>query len=656
MGVTGFQGHGLVNSFLGGDKATGTLTSPEFKIERKYISFLVGGGGFEGKTCINLVIDGKTVRTATGPNKDPGGSEELEPGGWDVTELMGKSGKIEIVDQATGGWGHINVDHIVFTDTKPALSIVNAAREFRITDRYLLFPVRTGATKKIVTVSVDGKEVRSFEIELDEEGPQWWAPLDVSAWKGQSLTVRVNKLRRDSHSLAAIKQADQDKNGVHYYREPLRPQLHFSAKRGWLNDPNGLVYFNGQYHLFFQHNPYGWAWGNMHWGHAISQDLIHWTQQEEALYPDAMGPMFSGSGVVDWNNTSGFGKDGEPPLVLIYTAAGNPTVQCLAYSNDNGATFRKCALNPVVKQITGGNRDPKVFWHEPTKKWVMALYVELAGKHTVHFLTSPDLKQWTNESKIDGFFECPDIFSLPVDGDSSKLKWILTAADHGYMVGTFDGKTFVPETTKLPGNRGKGFYAAQTFSDIPSKDGRRIQIGWLQAESRGMAFNQAMTVPLEVKLVTTVDGPRLTWMPVRELETLRGTKIDRKGITLKPGDKNPLENAAGDLFDIVVNLEPGNATEAAFAVRGISVVYSVEKKELLVNGQRVLVPLLDGKLRMRILADRTAFEVFANDGLVYVPVPVVAKADSRGIVVSVMGGPVRFDDLAVYPMKSIWEK
>ena len=454
--------------------------------------------------------------------------------------------------------------------------------------------------------------------------------------------------------------SDKFKDADVLYREPLRGQFHFSPQRGWNNDPNGCVYYNGEYHLFFQHNPYGWSWGSMHWGHAVSRDLVHWEELGDKLLPDDMGPMFSGSAVVDWNNTSGFGRDGKPPLVLIYTAAGNPTVQGIAYSTD-GRNFTKYSGNPVLQQITGGNRDPKVIWHEPTKNWVMVLYVTLeGGKHTVHFFTSANLREWTLASITEGvagtafLYECPDFFELPVDDDASQKKWVLLGANSEYAIGTFDGTHFQPEHTKLPGHRGRGFYAPQSLSDIPEQDGRRIQIGWFQTQTPGMSFNQSMTVPLEVRLATTDDGPRMTFTPVKELESLR-TKSHRIPIAvLNPTDPNPLAVASSELVEIRADFEPGTATEVAFRVRRVDVVWEAKTQEIVVNRHRAPAPLQDGRQHLVIYCDRTGLEVFASNGLCYVPMPLNVNSEDRSSSVMATGGAVRFRSLEIHELGSAW--
>jgi len=665
MAVSGFEGKGLVNSFHGGDRSTGTLTSPEFRIERHYLRFLIGGGGWEGKTCMNLLIDGQVVRTATGPNTKPGGSEELEPSGWDVADLSGKTARLVIVDEAKGGWGHINVDQIVQTDSAAPVAaklVADASREILAEKRWLQFPVKTGVNKRVVTVSVDGQVQRRFDIELADGAPDWWAPLDVSQWSGKKLTVAVNRLPENSKALDSLRQADAFIGAENLYHEPLRPQLQFSPKRGWTNDPNGLVFYNGEYHLFFQHNPYGAIWGNMHWGHATSRDLIHWEEQGEALYPDDMGPMFSGSAVVDWNNTSGFGKDGKPPMVLMYTAAGKPTVQGLAFSND-GRHFTKYTGDPVIRQITPGNRDPKVTWYEPTKQWVLTLYVGLPGEpgpdgkpkpiHTVHFFTSPNLKDWTLRSVSPSLFECPDFFELPLDGDATRKKWVLTAASSEYFVGTFDGERFQMETAKLPGHRGRGFYAAQTYSDTP--DHRRVQIGWGQDASPGMPFNQLQTFPCELSLRSTPEGPRLAWQPIKELESLRVKSHHLGQLELKEGMPNPLAAVHGELLEIRADFTPSPQSELVFNVRGIPIRCDAAKQEISVGSVHAPAPLIDGHQRLIILTDRTNFTVWASDGLTYVPLPVIAKSTDLSVEVSAKGGPVTFEYLEAHELKSIWE-
>ena len=660
MQVEGFLGKGLVNTFRGGDDATGALSSTPFKIERRFVAFLIGGGHNEQKLALQLLVDGRVVRSATGPNDRSGGSEALAPDSWDVSDLAGQTASIRIVDEAKGGWGHLNVDHLRQTDTRPKGLQKNVERSIPVTARYLHLPIRNGAPKRVVTLMVDGKPVVRNDIELADGSVDWWAPMDVSAWRGKTLTLRVDALPADSVALSAIEQGDGFKDEGSMYREPLRGQFHFSPKRGWNNDPNGMVFYNGEYHLFFQHNPYGWDWGNMHWGHAVSRDLIHWEELGDKLLPDDMGPMFSGSAVVDWKNTSGFGKDGKPPLVLIYTAAGNPTVQCIAYSTD-GRKFTKFAGNPVLKEITGGNRDPKVMWHEASRKWVMVLYVERQKKHTIHFFNSPNLRDWSLTQIVEGdapgkpyLFECPDFFELPVDGDPTRRKWVLLAANSAYAVGTFDGARFVPEQSNLAGQRGKGFYAPQTFSDIPGADGRRIQMGWFQTATKGMTFNQSMTVPLELRLLTTADGPRLTFTPVRELEALRAGSQRLGSLSLAPGAKNPLAKVQGELLEVRAVLKPGPATHIVFSIRGVPVVYDVKQQELVVAQHRAPAPLHDGTLDLIIYCDRTGLEVFASRGLCYVPMPVQPKPEDRSLSLEVQGGAVVFKNLEAHELQSAW--
>ncbi len=493
MAVTGFEGKGLVDSFLGGDGKVGTLTSPEFEISRKAMTFLIGGGGFEGKTCMNLLVDGKVVRTATGANVNPGGSEALELVAWDVAEWAGKTGHLEIVDAATGGWGHVNVDQIVLTDAPPPAIAIGPTRAITVEKRYLNLPVRRDAPVRRVGVLVGGKVQREFEIRLSDKAPDFWVFLDLTAFKGTEIVVRADRLPAGGAALGAIEQADEIRAvGVPLYKEALRPQFHFSSRRGWLNDPNGLVYSGGEYHMYYQHNPYGWEWGNMHWGHAVSADLVHWKELPVAVYPHAFGDWaYSGSAVVDAANSGGFKTGAEDVIVAAYTSTGRG--ECIVYSNDRGRTFTEFAGNPVVKHE---GRDPRLLWHEPTKSCVMAVYDEKPGEKVerdrqgISFYTSTDLKVWKFRSRISGFYECPDLFGLPVDGGKGGSRWVLTAASSEYIVGAFDGEKFTPESMKLPGNRSDRFYAAQTFSQTP--DGRRIQIGWARIDAPGMPFNQMM--------------------------------------------------------------------------------------------------------------------------------------------------------------------
>lgn len=660
MHVEGYLGNGLVNSFFEGDGTTGELLSPEFTIERNHISFLIGGGMDLERTCMQLLVSGKVVRIATGNNSQPGGSEALLVDSWDVTEFRGKPAVIRIVDQATGSWGHINVDQIVQTDRRPPGMLSDAKFSVPITGRYLHIPIKNGAPKRVVKFLVGDQLIVRNDIELAPGQADWWSVMEVEAWKGKTMVVSVDKYPEDATGLSTIFVSDKEPEAERLYEEELRGQIHFSPKRGWNNDPNGLVYFNGEYHLFFQHNPYGWGWGNMHWGHAVSRDLVHWEELGDKLMPDEFGPMFSGSAVVDWQNSSGLGKDGKPPLVLFYTAAGDPTVQCLAYSLD-GRTFTKYAKNPIVPQITGGNRDPKVFWHEPTKHWVMVLYVTTdGGKHTVHFLTSKNLLQWETKSVVEGepntnfLYECPDFFELEVDGSEVRKKlWVLLGANSEYGLGTFDGSRFVMQEKRLTGHRGRGFYAAQTFSDISANDGRRIMMGWFQTATPGMSFNQSMTIPLELGLKSTASGPRLTFLPIGELRGLRKSFRSYFAKDLAELNNSPIQCDAQGAIELRVRFNEGVTGKSQFTVRGIQVVVDFDRKELLVHDHSA--KLADVSQEELILyVDRHGLEAFASEGLCYLPLPMIANRDNHEVRIEVQNAK-QIEELQVFELKSIWK-
>lgn len=536
----------------------------------------------------------------------------------------------------------------------------DVSRTLPVNGPFLNLPIKIGGPRRMVMLNVDGSMADRFEASLADAEPDWWAFVDVTPYKGKSLTITVDTLPEDSQALESVTNTDAIIGQETLYRESLRPQFHFSAKRGWLNDPNGLAYFNEEYYLFFQHCPFQWGGdGPKYWGLAVSSDLVHWKEVEEALGPDEFGAMWSGSGVVDTNNTTGFGVDGKPPLVLIYTAAGNPFVQCIAYTTD-GRHFTKYAGNPVLENVTAGNRDPRVFWHEQTKQWVMALYVEEDRKHTVHMFTSPNLRDWTRASVVPGLpgtshlYECPDFFPLALDDDTAKIKWIITGADSQYQVGSFDGASFSPETGVLSGHQGRGFYAAQTFNEAPK--GRRIQIGWWQTETPGMPFNQSMSLPLELKLVSTPDGPRMTWNPVQELESLRARSHSLGPLQIGESSPAPLAAIRYELMEVRAMFTPGDVEEVMFAVRGVPIVFDMGKQEIVVNGHRAPAPLRNGKQDVAIYVDRTGLEVFTGSGLTYVPMPVQPEPEETGIAISARGGTIAFERLNVYELKSAWSQ
>src|SRR5450432_1220886 len=378
--------------------------------------------------------------------------------------------------------------------------------EIRITSHYLNIPIGYEARMKLIELKVNGIVKREFPVQIAEDSISYWIYIDVSKFKGQKISISGSATE---YALKRIYQDDQIRGADSMYKEANRPQFHFTVKRGWSNDVNGPIYYNGQYHLFWQAFPFGLIWntGFMYWGHAVSQDLVHWKELEPALMLDSLGSPWSGTAVIDKNNDGGWGKN---TLVLYYACfdrVSNKQVQCIAYSTDNGKTFKRIKGNPVIDSNwdlkTNDTRDPKVFWYEPSKVWVMVLF----EKDGMSFYNSTNMTTWKKQSHFKGLYECPDFFELPVDGNTSMKKWVLHGGSSEYVIGSFDGKTFTPETPKMhyaegqSERRGDFLYAAESFENMP--DNRRVQIAWGRIDHDGMPFTQMMLFPTEFVLKTT---------------------------------------------------------------------------------------------------------------------------------------------------------
>lgn len=472
------------------------------------------------------------------------------------------------------------------------------------------------------------------------------------------------------------------------YQEPLRPRFHFTPARNFMNDPNGLVYYKGEYHLFYQHNPFGDVWGHMSWGHAVSRDMLHWEHLPVALREENGVMIFSGSAVVDRDNSSGFcrRKGGDRScLVAIYTGHGHDKqTQNLAYSNDRGRTWTKYAGNPVIDLGLKDFRDPKVIWHEGTRRWIMVTV--LADQHKVRFFGSPDLKKWETLSDFGpagatgGVWECPDLFALPVDGDPKNARWVLdvdinpggVAGGSGgqYFIGTFDGSRFVndnPPDRTLWVEHGKDFYATISVADIPPADGRRIWMAWISNwlyanVEPTVIWRGAQSVPRELALRRLPEGIRLVQAPIAELKTLR---THSAFTTIAAA--SPLPGSA----DMEIDLTRGQWREAGLRLSnaaGETVVIGVNSDplELFVDRRnsrktpfheaypgRHASPVRwrNDTIQLRVLFDRSVLEVFANDGesiitdRVYPTQPfdrIEPLPDSRSAVVRLWG------------MRSVW--
>ncbi|MCC8035420.1 MAG: glycoside hydrolase family 32 protein [Rikenellaceae bacterium] len=521
-----------------------------------------------------------------------------------------------------------------------------------VTKRYLNLPVSHLEEGGRMTLTVDGEPRRSFVLRLTaDDYADYWVFCDMEEFMGKTVTITYDG---DPAGLAKIYQDDGIHDQESLYRELLRPGYHFTARRGWINDQNGLVWHDGEYHLFFQHNPFEREWENMHWGHAVSRDLIHWEELPEALYPDDLGTMFSGSAVIDHNNTAGYNCGGEPAMIAFYTAASDQRqVQCMAYSLDKGRTWTKYEGNPVIdskeKWNSRDTRDPKVFRYEPAGHWVLLLN-ERDG-HSIYIST--DLKNWSYQSHITGFWECPELFELPVDGDPNNTMWVMYGASGTYMLGDFDGRVFTPLHGKYYYTSG-ALYAAQTFSNIPAEDGRRIQIGWGRIDHSGMPFNGLMLLPTELTLRTTKEGPRLYSVPVRETERLLESLGQWEDLTAAEANEVMRPYYAADRLVIRARIELSHATGAGLALEGQNIIdYDLNSNTL---GGMFYSPqdMTSMELSAEIYIDRTSIEVFVDGGVYSYSMERNPRWDApQGYIF--WGNDIRIKELEVYTVDTIWE-
>ena len=489
------------------------------------------------------------------------------------------------------------------------------------------------------------------------------------------------------------------------YQEKHRPQFHFSPPQAWMNDPNGMVYYEGEYHLFYQYYPYASVWGPMHWGHAVSTDLVHWENLPVAIYPDEHGLIFSGSAVVDWKNTSGFGQEGRPPMVAIFTyhnMIGEKTgrddfqTQGIAYSNDRGRSWTVYEGNPVLpNQGIRDFRDPKVLWHEPTSQWVMVL----SAKDRVQFYRSPDLKQWSFASEFGkgsapelGVWECPDLFPLRVDGNGEE-KWVMIVS-HGdggpnggsctrYFIGDFDGKEFKSDHPVEQLNwldYGKDNYAGVTWSDVPQDDGRRIFIGWMSnwqyaTKVPTTKWRSTMTLARTLELRRSSAGLLLHSMPVRELDKLRGQGRELTTLTIDGKEKIRNVNAAGSEVELTFDLASSDSKSFGVEVSnslGEHIRISVDQASSLIIVDRSnagkmsfsddfpglhYIPYQAGDsddMTWRLFIDNSSLELFVNDGAIVVTDIFFPTEDMNTMSLFAFDGKARLKEGKVYDLKGIW--
>lgn len=523
-------------------------------------------------------------------------------------------------------------------------------KNIKVSNKYLNIPLARNLTgffpsgnQQRLVIVCDGEICEEYGVLLSEN-PDFWGCLYLDRYSGKDLKII---LEGGSQSLLDLIEQSDEQVKMPEYSESLRPLIHFAPRVGRMNDPNGLLYYNGKYHCFFQLNPYGLGVGNTHWGHAVSTDLFNWTERPYAVLPDENGVCFSGSGVVDYLNTSGLKTTEHPPILLFYTSCGSKSWMSrgkyctisVCVSTDGGQTFEKYCGNPVIENISFINRDPKVTWLEHINRWVMVLYLD-TDRYMLLF--SDNLLSWRQGQILELPYtaECPDIFPLPLDGDSDNIKWVIWGSPENYVVGHFEGEEFVSETNCIrmssalisahnnSRRRISGGYAAQCYFGVP--ENRVIQQSWITTRFRDLAFSGCLSTPVELGLVSTDEGPRLTSKPAKEIETMY-----KDGITFRDKGIEELEripgNVLGECMHIKAQLGVAHKKTLAIAVRGVLIVYDPASKELLLPNGAFRVGYTNDTFDIEIITDRGSVEIFADKGKFRTVINMVLDPAKTGI-------------------------
>lgn len=513
--------------------------------------------------------------------------------------------------------------------------------------KYLLLPVEEKADICHIRVNANGKLEQTLNVRLAVDNIDYYVPLDLSSYKDKGVVLDIHN-NGNNRNEGALKEFACWKN-LKYTdtfdtsnREKYRPAYHHTPVYGWMNDPNGLFYKDGEWHLYYQHNPYGSQWENMHWSHSVSRDLMTWEDRGMAIAPDGLGAIFSGCCVVDNDNTAGLGKGA---IIAFYTSAGENQTQCMAYSTDNGQTFTKYPGNPVITSNVPDFRDPHVFWHKETARWIMVL----AAGQEMNIYSSADLKSWKYESAFghgygnhDGVWECPDLMKLPVAG-TDKEKWMLVCninpggpsggSATQYFTGEFDGHKFVcdtkPEVTKWM-DYGKDHYAAVTFDNAPGN--RHVIIAWMSNwqyanQVPTMQYRSGNSIARDLHLYEHNGDTFVGVVPSKEVDAKRG-----KAVVKNFSGKKKTFDASDGAYEMVLNLSVRPKTPLTLTLQNakgekVSMIYNAAEDTFSMDRTQsgetsfsdafaaVTTAPVNGEMRtLRLFFDKCSIEAFDGEG------------------------------------------